>query len=195
MSLHQIRLKVPTSLADDRYSLKQAIWQMFADKDGIKRPFVYYVNYQNDYSLDYVGVEVRSVTKPNTKRMSLPIIEESSVNFDVKNGDNLAFRLYASPSKRIKETGKRVSIKSRNLQMEWLIRKIKSVACLISGDVFDSYSIHVGGKKDFDIPLVGFAGVLSVLDKNALKEMYINGVGKSKVWGCGMLSLRKTCII
>ena len=191
MSLHQIRLKVPMSLADDRYSLKQAIWQMFADKDGIKRPFVYYVNYQNDYPLDYVGVEVRSVTKPNTKRMSLPILEENSVSFDVQNGDNLAFRLYASPSKRIKETGKRVSIKSRNLQMEWLIRKIKSVACLISGDVFDSYDIHVGGKKDFDVPLVGFAGVLNVLDKNALKEMYINGVGKSKVWGCCMLSLRK----
>ena len=116
-------------------------------------------------------------------------------------GQMVRFDLYACPSKKIREEGKknsrRVMLDSADERLEWLAKKgmqygfeVESVAEVAPVKVQASHSQDRGGS----IHLNGYhyQGVLRITDKEILKKAVRTGVGPEKAYGFGMLLVRQS---
>ncbi|MDR7587722.1 MAG: type I-E CRISPR-associated protein Cas6/Cse3/CasE [Armatimonadota bacterium] len=116
----------------------------------------------------------------------------------LRKGQVLHFRLRANPSKRSKDRGERVALKTREEKLSWLARKLdeggfrllrekEHVLADIRQDAF--LKVHKEGHP-LQIQAVLFEGVLEVIDPERGVETLRRGVGPGKALGLGLLSLR-----
>ena len=113
-------------------------------------------------------------------------------------GQVLAFRLRANPTKRIKDTTKRIGLVQEEEQRAWLERKLATAgSALISVNIADEQIMH--GKlfkekepeKRMNLLSVRFDGVLQVKDPTQLVKSIQAGFGSAKGLGFGLLSLAR----
>ncbi len=112
------------------------------------------------------------------------------------SGQTLVFRLRANPTRRDKDTKKRVGVLTEEKQREWLVRKGQSGGFeLLSVTVTDeSFRRAYRGHPEDDVkPMshlaVRYDGVLTVADPSAFRATIVAGVGSGKAFGFGLLSV------
>lgn len=107
------------------------------------------------------------------------------------------FRIRANPSKRLRETGKRVALKTRDEKVAWLAHRLEEggfrllqvsgrPAVTILQDRFLEIQ-KVGGMVQ--VQAVLFEGSLEVLDPEEARRTLQRGIGPGKGLGLGLLSL------
>lgn len=119
-------------------------------------------------------------------------------------GRRFAFRLMANPTRCVrvedgKEQRKRVPIRQPAQQIEWLIGKGEQHGFVIPSsrrgapDVVANPAPRLVGKRRearrVTIDPVLYDGHLVVVDAAAFTAAMINGIGRAKAYGCGLLSL------
>jgi CRISPR system Cascade subunit CasE len=157
---------------------------------------------------------VQSRKKPDWSFLQQPkdyLLEEHELPLDIENpalkemnlqfrdGQILAFRLRANPTKRVKESTKRIGLVREQEQAAWIERKLEAAgARLISVNIRSEQFIR--GKlfrekektKQLNFLSVQFDGVLQVKDANNLVNSIFTGFGSAKGLGFGLLSLART---
>jgi CRISPR system Cascade subunit CasE len=138
-------------------------------------------------------VIVQSLSKPNWSALpeKYADVSSKSVDLELEKDLRLTFRLLARPTRRVKETGRRVTVRGDEALREWLERKagaagfeVKSVR--INGSRWRDTK---GGKTSQALGAVQFDGILVVTDPDKLREAVRNGIGPQKAYGFGLLSL------
>lgn len=121
----------------------------------------------------------------------------------IEDGSIWHFRLTANPtislSKKCK-TGERGKVEahiSDKYQMKWLLDRAEKYGFTLSEDDFcvtgvKWYIFRKGAERNrVSILSVTYEGTLKVTDKKAFCEALINGIGREKAYGLGMLTVVK----
>lgn len=119
----------------------------------------------------------------------------------IENGSVWQFRLAANPTHSVKKTngsrGKVTAHVSEKYQMEWLNNKAKqngfSVltqdSCVIGSDWKIFYKKD--GKSKVRLKETVFQGILKVEDPDLFKKALVNGIGRGKAYGMGLLTVMR----
>lgn len=124
---------------------------------------------------------------------------EKEVDFAQKlhEGQQLAFRLRANPTKRDAKTRKRVGLYKEEEQIVWLKRKFEGEAAakLLAArtgnekEVRGKLFIEKNRNKRMKFHAVQFEGILQIENKAEFLKMLKAGIGPGKGLGFGLLSL------
>ena len=125
-----------------------------------------------------------------------PAIKE--MNLQLRDGQVLAFRLRANPTKRVKENAKRVGLVREEEQHAWIKRKLEIAgAALVSVSIINEQFtrgklfIERAREKRLNFLSVQFDGLLQVKEKDKLVNTIFTGFGSAKGLGFGLLSLAR----
>ena len=119
----------------------------------------------------------------------------------IENGSLWHFRLVANPAHSLKEgegRGKVVAHTSERYQISWLDEQAEKKGfrlipdtIRVRGSRWKMFKKHDQGPK-VRILEVAFEGMLQVQDVDAFKEALINGIGRGKAYGMGLLTIMRT---
>ena len=115
----------------------------------------------------------------------------------LKNGQQYKFRLCANPVYSVKqvegERGKIVPHVTVGQQEEWLLSKSEGL-----GVTLVQFTVVQRGIKKFTrqhkyvtLSTAVYEGVLEIQEAELLKKTLINGIGRAKSYGCGLLTLAR----
>lgn len=121
----------------------------------------------------------------------------------ISTSDEWHFRITANPTKSLsnntKQRGKVVAHTTIGYQKKWLMEKSIKNGFTITEDTFD---VVQSGWKHFykrdnktnrrvSILSVTYEGVLTISNVESFKEALINGIGRGKAYGMGLLTIAK----
>ncbi|ADW21866.1 type I-E CRISPR-associated protein Cas6/Cse3/CasE [Thermus scotoductus] len=115
----------------------------------------------------------------------------------LREGQILRFRLRANPSKRARDRGERIALKTREEKLVWLVRKFEEGGFRLREEG-GQYLAAIRQDTFLEIPKAGhliqvqavlFEGVLVVVDPAKALETLKRGIGPGKALGLGLLSL------
>lgn len=183
------RSKQALKEAEDPYQMHRTLAKAFGDRLTQAR-LLFRVDWPRDSSPHVIA---QSLVEPDWSALPVDYAEASfkPVSLDLPTNLRLMFRLLARPTKREKESGRRVSVRGDEALRGWLERKAASngfaVESLRTNEIrwWDSK----GGHRSQAIAAVQFDGVLVVTDPDKLREAVRNGIGPQKAYGFGLLSL------
>lgn len=75
--------------------------------------------------------------------------------------------------------------------MEWLESRASKNGFKVIAARVDAYQQHRAGKRDIRFSTVELSGELLVTDPALLRQVLMNGLGHAKVFGCGLLLVKK----
>ena len=144
--------------------------------------------------------------KPELQRLAKQIgLPESAIetkDYDtllskIQNGTVWNFRLTANPVTHVPNAqGGRGKIKAITIavhQREWLMRQAKKNGFLIDPNQFDvirsEWRIFRNKGRNLSILCAAFEGVLTVTDQELFTKALERGVGRSKAYGMGLLTI------
>lgn len=122
----------------------------------------------------------------------------------LKTGQQYAFRLTANPTHIVTGPdgiGRRRAHVSVRYQTEWLVKRSESIGVKFierTGGVPESALPEVTnrqtlrfrrGSNQVTLARATYQGVLEVCDAAALREAMVNGIGRGKAYGCGLMTL------
>ena len=124
-----------------------------------------------------------------------PAVKE--VNLSLQEGQTLRFRLLANPTiKKVRrdENGKhlnsnRVPLMREEKQLEWLHKRASDNGFKILQVNINQGQKQTSRKKKITLYTVQFDGHLQIINTNKFKIAVQQGIGPSKAFGCGLLSL------
>ena len=126
-----------------------------------------------------------------------PAMTQFGLSEKIRQGQLLAFRLRANPTKRRKDDGKRVGLYDEQAQIEWLRRKVESGgfwllrAQIGRNDKLQDTIHRKDCTHDLELFSVQFDGMLQVLDPQQVCKTVEAGIGSGKGLGFGLLSLAR----
>lgn len=158
---------------------------------------------------------VQSEAEPNWERVSAlhpgmfcsAVVREMEPEFKV--GRRLRFRLRANPTKMLTNRDgagerhpKRVGLYREQEQREWLARtaersgfQVDPAAVLMTprGQLTGAKPAAVGRSVGARVRcfVVDYDGILTVSDAEMFERCLREGIGRSKAWGCGLLSVAR----
>ena len=163
------------------------LWRLDPAQGG----FVQYV--QSHIEPDWTSLPLGHLSVPAEVRPLRPVLDA------VSPGRKLSFRLVANPTKCDSKTRKRIPLGRAEQQVDWLIRQGERAGFVIPSsaggvpDVAPSPVPTLVGRKDdsgqITVEAVRFDGHLVVIDVEAFTDVLVNGVGRAKAYGCGLISL------
>lgn len=107
-------------------------------------------------------------------------------------GGKYRFKLTANPTHKDGETGKIMPHITVEQQMEWLKRKAQNCGFkLLEYDIVNRSWLILKKKHTRQVKLssVTFEGILEVTDIERFKEVLIQGIGREKAYGMGLLTV------
>lgn len=118
-----------------------------------------------------------------------PFIEQ------IQNGDVMRFRLVANPTYRT--NGKVYPHITVEQQKNWLLARAEKAGFEIPSDRLENYNFEIVGrdwpvlyhKRRIRLSRVAFEGELKVTDASKLRSTLVNGMGREKAYGMGMLTV------
>lgn len=179
----------------DFYEMKRTLAHAFGDKFEESNML-----FRIENTSEHPFILVQSQIKPNWNYLidrdgyliAEPVYKKlEKINFE--KGEIFAFKLRANPTKNVE--GKKLGIFDEEKQLEWIKKQ--------RADMHGYNVIQVNitpedirkGKKFANNPIsmytVVFNGYLQVTDEEKFKKAFLNGIGRSKRFGCGMLSLAR----
>jgi CRISPR system Cascade subunit CasE len=112
-------------------------------------------------------------------------------------GQQMRFRLVANPVYKSSQSYKLIPISDASRLLEWIKRKgIQHGFALVGDPSFESLNPVRGIKRvgptaqKISIDPVKYEGVLEVIDPQSFYSSVCKGIGRSKAFGCGLLSVR-----
>lgn len=117
-------------------------------------------------------------------------------------GQRYAFRLTASPTRSVSSEkaaggrGQKVTHVTQEQKLKWLTDREERLGARLSSDGAPSVRLdgfrehrfkHGPGKAV--VAQADYVGVLEVTDPDALRAVLVEGIGRSKAYGCGLLTL------
>ena len=109
-----------------------------------------------------------------------------------KNGQAFSFRMRANPTIRKMATGKNDPIRSEEGLIQWITRKAKDNGFDVQEVMVNIEKIRVSYKGDNKQThhSVLFNGVGVVTDTDKFQKSLMNGIGRAKSYGFGMMSVK-----
>lgn len=118
----------------------------------------------------------------------------------VQQGDKWRFRLTANPTKSLKSTdggrGKVVAHITTKYEKQWLLERSDKSGFGIAEDSFDVVQskwlrFYKKNNRNSVVSLmaVTYEGILEVTDAELFKNTLINGIGRGKAYGMGLLTI------
>jgi CRISPR system Cascade subunit CasE len=120
---------------------------------------------------------------------------------DLKVGQSLRFRLTANPTHSLPHTGgargKRVPHVTVEHQAEWLIKQSKRNGFSVTSDDTATFDIvardwptlRKANKQGARMSRVTYEGVLTITDIDLFKASLVNGIGREKAYGMGLMTV------
>lgn len=119
----------------------------------------------------------------------------------IKNGACKRFRLTANPtvsvSKNKGERGKVFAHITAEHQREWLMNKSAANGFMLTEDSFDIVQskwkrFYKAGSKYVTLLSVTYEGILEITDEELFRNALVNGIGRGKAYGMGLLTVMNT---
>lgn len=194
--------KYPNVMKDviDLNGMHKRIMKAFPDVeiDDARREFgvLFRLEQYNGKVIAYV----QSKIKPDWSNLELRSFLEQPVHKhideaigSIKNGRTFIFRLRANPTRKIysgQKNSKKVGLLKEEEQLKWLKRKaLDSGFEIVSVQVCREGSVRTSDGKTFESSL--FNGVLKVTNSNVFINSVESGIGPSRAYGFGLLSLAR----
>ncbi|WP_027945940.1 type I-E CRISPR-associated protein Cas6/Cse3/CasE [Amycolatopsis taiwanensis] len=200
--VHRMHRTVMSAFPDasQQHAARQAhgaLWRL----DTAQRGFILYV--QSHTKPDWTPLPRGYLTEPARVRDLQPVLDA------VQPGRKLAFRLVANPTRSIhtegtpgqRGRGKRVPHRNPEKQIEWLARQgerhgfVIPIAANGQADVAPSSTPTLRGHKNdkqkqlITVEPVRYDGHLIITDPETFTNALLNGVGRAKAFGCGLITL------
>jgi CRISPR system Cascade subunit CasE len=163
------------------------LWRLDDDHSG----FVQYV--QSRTQPDWTQLPTGHLTAPPLVRSLEPLLAAMTP------GRKLAFRLLANPTKCESKSRKRIPITNSTEQIAWLIRQGERYGFVIPSaadgrpDLAPTPTAALTGRKNdtgkITIEPVRYDGHLVVTDQALFSNALVEGIGRGKADGCGLISL------
>lgn len=185
---------------------ERLLWRV--DHDEPHRPWLYLVS-KTHPSCEHI---VEQAGWPSSPDPQIVTRDYTPLLARLTTGDRYAFRLTANPTRAIKDpradgTVKRMRVEHRTVpaQTRWLIeraqqhgfRVVDASATQPDGTPAPDLSVHARDRRRFNhqsagratIYAVTYQGRLEVTDAEPLRAGLVNGIGRAKAYGCGLLTL------
>jgi CRISPR system Cascade subunit CasE len=197
----------------DEYKLHQALWDVFPPAPDAARDFIYRMESRQGRPCVYLV----SRRKPTHDPENLWRIQTRPYEPQLREGQRLGFSLRANPvvtregkrhdivmdaKKALRQGGQPVPPLAELMQsagQRWLQRRQENLGCKLESVLVDGYRIQEmfkasarreGGARPIRVATCDFQGVLCVTDPKALAKVLMEGVGKARAFGCGLLMVR-----
>lgn len=133
-----------------------------------------------------------SAAKPDD--IATASIATREVNFAISKGTSLRFQIRANPVRRFGNDRKRWAIKDPELQKEWFKNQAETNGfSLVDLSLSQEGTIQVARfPNPISIESATFKGTLVVIDPDRFENCLLQGIGPSKAFGFGLLTIRKS---
>lgn len=108
------------------------------------------------------------------------------------------FRLTANAVYRDRETGGLVPYTSISDMEQWLLSRAERLGFEVTGSPTGNLNVMISdhhseplrhGKRTMPISMTSYEGVLKITDVAKLKKALVEGVGRERAYGCGLLTV------
>ncbi len=186
---HWVESMFPDEIAKNERSRK--LWRI--DRLGGK----YYLLLLSDSQPDAKKMEQYGVEKSAQTKLYTPFLES------LQNGMRLRFKATLNPVKSLSSgsaSGKRgrvVPLLKVDDQMKFLLeRAAKHGFELDESEFYITETkieiIRKKGAREEKVKKTTYEGVLTIVDSDKFQDVLINGLGKRKAYGCGMITVMKS---
>lgn len=186
---------------NNAYEWHRALWSLFPDVErGSVSPFLYHMESINLAS----GAQVlmQSSIEPVSGSAAVRVLATKPFPASFKVGQRLAFQLLANPTKSISDTqnkankknqGKcRVPLVKEEEQCAWLQRKFAGAVNIDALNIRNHAPLYFRkGNRAGKVVPVFFEGAFEVSDIEMVTDLWKNGIGPAKAFGCGLMMVRK----
>lgn len=184
-----LRQKVAHCIIDNDKLVTAHSWISDSLKTANSHPKRYMWRINND-----TDMIILSKMKPNSLVMGrygdLATMKTMKYHIDVNDGQIYNFSLFANPTKRTSTTHKIKQLLDANEQEQWLLRKAKSNGFQIKQvqlkQPVEKILIH-NSQSATKLIGVDFHGQLIVTNRRSFINALINGIGREKSYGFGLL--------
>lgn len=120
----------------------------------------------------------------------------------ISHGDSWHFRLAANPTRSIRtasgdqKRGSVVAHVTREQQRDWLQVRAEQHGFILAPNGFDvvrsewrEFRKNERQRHPVSFKMATFEGALTVLEPELFKAALVNGIGRSKAYGCGLLTI------
>jgi CRISPR system Cascade subunit CasE len=181
------------------HALHQRIMQAFPDEQRESPRADWNVLFRQEPDSDTILVQ--SEIEPNWACLpQLYLRDHDTKPFNLQTsqleaGRIVQFRLKANPSKRDRQTGKRIGMFHEPDQMAWLERQgVQHGFKIMVVDVIPVPSVFgIKAQKNFPIKIfsVLYQGILKINDPQLFMDAIRQGIGHGRSYGCGLLSIAR----
>jgi CRISPR system Cascade subunit CasE len=198
------------------YADHQLLWSLFPEDPDVNRDFLFRKEIKNNSPVYYVVSK-----RVPASSSALFCIETKEFKPQIRCGQKFSFTLRVNPVITKKFDGgdksKRHNIwmnawregKSKGLNLHdlseyidkqtknWLNERSKDWGFTVDVDelIVEGYTQHRlnGGKlnKNIQISSLDYYGILEIIDEKLMLNALLNGIGKAKAFGCGLLLIKR----
>lgn len=202
--------EVYSRMLDNRYVEHQELWKMFAPRSpGEERPFLHRCD------LTESGFEVHMLSNEQPTNMGAWGARTREYAPALKSGQRLSFQLRVAPLVDRAQTDKTKPSKRTDMVMEAFAAKngsvpVKEVANSVAEEWlgsrgpanglklsrceatnYQAVMVRKGRSPAIRLPLLDIAGELEVTDPEAFMARHLQGWGRARYAGCGLMLLRR----
>lgn len=201
----------------DSYSLHQLLWKTFPKDENAERDFLFREEENPHTKFPQFFVLSNRIPESHlgmfniqTKEYNPSLLEGQRYHFNLRVNAVVSRTNQNGKSSRhdiwmdAKTNGKAQGLTHQNLTYfvekevkGWLVDRSDSLGCLIQEN-----DLLIEGKQDHKVfkgshgkgisyGAIDFVGTLKVVDVELFKKALINGIGKSKAFGCGLILIRR----
>lgn len=138
-----------------------------------------------------------SKTSPNKivlgRYGDLSTLYTSKYHIDLAENQTYNFVVYANPTKRNNHTHRIEQLTNTDQQKQWLIRKATSNGFVLKNVNIDySSDMTLLHNQQFATKIISveFSGQLSIDNETLFKQALLNGIGREKAYGLGLLLVK-----
>ena len=171
------------------YDIKCDLWEYFPNREKNDRPFVYAISPE---SVERAIVKMRSVVKPSAAVQRYEVLDSYAQEVNFVEGGAYQIHLIGVPYRKV--DGKLLCHLTPKHQLSWFMRHFSGIVDVKSVDVTESEWRVIDMHKDrspFRLLYVVFVATVVVKDKEGMTEAYARGIGGKRVFGSGLINVRR----
>lgn len=207
LSLDPVTSRAARRCLTDTHALHRLVMSGFPDTDAPGARSRMGVLFRVDAGEHRTQVLVQSVAVPTWDGVEPGILaapartRDASPLLSLPDGSRLRFRLVANPTRAIRPDGRtsrhaqQVPLRRDDARIGWLLRNAERGGFAIDSDALVVSSMPLmRGKRNGDAIAVEpcrFDGLLRVADPDAFARTLTGGIGRSRAFGCGLLTVAR----
>ncbi|MDX8395083.1 MAG: type I-E CRISPR-associated protein Cas6/Cse3/CasE [Mariprofundaceae bacterium] len=186
---------------NNAYEWHRVLWTLFPDveRESVS-PFLYHMELLNLAAGAQVLMQSSIAPVNDSKQARVLAMKTLPAVFNV--GQRLGFQILANPTKCISDAQDKVNKKNRGKcrvplikeedQYGWLQRKLGDAVSIDTVNIRNQAPLYFrkGNRAGKVVPVL-FEGAFEIHDVEKLIDIWKNGIGPAKAFGCGMLLVRR----